>query len=105
MNKVFLSGVVSEAPRLMQQDGKRNHAEFKLAISHRLAEGSWKKEFYTIHSWNNLAVWVAQNIGSGQLVSIEGYLTRRADIEVTAREVIAGVQAKARTAEVQSECG
>lgn len=96
MNKVFLSGIVAEEPKLKPSDGTFKHADLVISIRHKTVDGSTKKELYPIHCWNGLAEWTMQNIARGQLVTVEGYLTRRTGVEVTAREIVAGEMMKAR---------
>ena len=94
MNQVFLSGIIAEEPRLTQPEGTAAHLLFPLRVRHRTAKGVVKQELYTVNAWNNVALWGAKQLGRGQLVAIQGYLTQHTrengvlSVEVTADEFL-----------------
>ena len=77
MNKVYLSGFVAETPILIGTQDNPAHAVFRLNVSHKNAKGEWRRELYSINSWNAAAQWVIANLKQGQKVALVGYLTQR----------------------------
>ena len=77
MNKVYLSGIVADAPIQIGAPENPTHAIFRLAVSHKDSKGEWRRELYKINSWNTAAQWVLDNLKQGQRVALVGYLTQR----------------------------
>jgi single-stranded DNA-binding protein len=78
MNQVYLSGIVSDPPvRVGKAEDGIAHAIFQLCVSHKTSKGEWRRELYTVNSWNAAAQWVLQNLKQGQKVALLGYLTQR----------------------------
>jgi single-stranded DNA-binding protein len=78
MNQVYLSGIVSDPPiRAGKVEDGIVHAVFQLCVSHKTSKGEWRRELYTVNSWNAAAQWVLQNLKQGQRVALLGYLTQR----------------------------
>jgi single-stranded DNA-binding protein len=68
-----------------------------LCVSHKTSKGEWRRELYTVNSWNTAAQWVIQNLKQGQRVALLGYLTQRTlrtgdgifvSVEVTSQEFL-----------------
>ncbi len=78
MNQVYLSGIVADSPiRVGKAEDEIPHAVLQLCVSHKTNKGEWRRELYTINSWNAAAQWVLQNLKQGQRVALLGYLTQR----------------------------
>ena len=78
MNQVYLSGIVADPPvRVGKAEDEIPHAVLQLCVSHKTSKGEWRRELYTINSWNAAAQWVLQNLKQGQRVALLGYLTQR----------------------------
>lgn len=97
MNQVYLSGIVSDPPIRIGKAEDIAHAVFQLCVSHKTSKGEWRRELYTINSWNTAAQWVLQNLRQGQRVALLGYLTQRTlrtgdgvfvSVEVTSQEFL-----------------
>lgn len=117
MNKVFLSGVITETPSRFFQGDAVKHVSFPLCMRHKTKRGEVKRELYTIHAWNGIAEWAQAFLKQGQRVMIQGYLTQhnimQADggmyvaAEVTAEEFFPampkGAERQREESAVQSE--
>ena len=99
MNKVYLSGIVANAPAYVSKLGDEfPHVVFELCVSHRTSRGLLKREMYTISAWNKVADWAHTHLSQGRRVMLQGYLTQRMMkdeanavlVEVTAEEISAG---------------
>ncbi len=77
MNKVYLSGIVAEAPTCHTRDGSPEHMSFPLCVTHWTKQGVIKREQYPVHAWNGVATWVREHMRQGQRVLVQGYLTQR----------------------------
>ena len=77
MNQVYLSGIISDPPVMINSTSDIPHAVFQLCVSHKTSKGEWKRELYTVNSWNTAAMWVKENLKQGQRVALLGYLTQR----------------------------
>lgn len=94
MNQVFLSGIIAGRPRLLRPENGAAHLLFPLRVRHKTAKGVVKQELYTVNAWNNVALWGAKQLGQGQLVVMQGYLTQRMredgilSVEVTVDEFL-----------------
>lgn len=98
MNQVYLSGIVADPPaRVGKAEDGVSHAVFQLCVSHKTGKGEWRRELYTVNSWNAAAQWVLLNLKQGQRVALLGYLTQRmlrtgegvfVSVEVTSQEFL-----------------
>lgn len=97
MNQVYLSGIVSDPPIRIGKAEDIAHAVFQLCVSHKTSKGEWRRELYTVNSWNAAAQWVLQNLKQGQRMALLGYLTQRTlrtgdgvfvSVEVTSQEFL-----------------
>ena len=105
MNKVYISGVISEDPRLVGSAGSKAHLVFPITVSHKSSSGI-KHEKYYIHAWDRTAAWGMNNLRLSQRVVVNGYLTQvavkeseertRIDVVVTAEEFIPGQLCKTK---------
>ena len=78
MNQVYLSGIVADPPvRAGKAEDEVVHAVFQLCVSHKTSKGEWRRELYTVNSWNAAAEWVLHHLKQGQRVALLGYLTQR----------------------------
>ena len=102
MNKVYLSGRVSDNPGLVNQEGRAAHLMFLLCVQHKTQRGAVKQELYSVNAWNNTALWGGKNLRQGQSVGIQGYLTQHirengmVTVEITAEEFLPGPRMMAR---------
>jgi len=113
MNKVFLSGVVSDAPEYRIEKNETAHLTFNLVVRHQRQAGDVKRELYRINAWNRKAEWGAKHLKKGQVVCFEGCLTQRQMklgnmvipcTEVTVEEFAANMNRERETAEGQEGC-
>lgn len=97
MNKVFISGMVAEAPALRMEQGEVPHLVLNLSVRHRTKDGEVRKELYRVSAWHSAARWGAENLAKGQLAGMQGYLTQRtihadgmtaAAVEIVAEEFL-----------------
>ena len=94
MNKIFISGIIADRPRLTQPENGAAHLMFALSVRHRTAKGVVKQELYTVNAWNRVALWGAEQLAQGRLVALQGYLTQHAreggalTVEITAEEFL-----------------
>lgn len=95
MNKVYLSGMVFEEPKLINKPEGEAHLVFPLMVRHK-AKAGVRAELYRISAWNKCATFLSVNLKKGMKVALQGYLSQRpvqmADkvfnaAEVTANEV------------------
>lgn len=101
MNKVFLSGIVSTQPALIQREGQPSHAAFQLRVDHKKSSGEVVHELYPVNAWLKTAEWAAARLRIGTPITLSGYLTRRMTqnnmlTEVTAQEFIVSGLSPAR---------
>lgn len=99
MNKVYISGIIAEDPRLVGAAGGKAHLVFPIIVVHK-ARAGMKSEIYRIHAWDRAAAWGMKNLSANQSVVVQGYLTQRASssggtahivVAVTAQEFIPGI--------------
>jgi single-stranded DNA-binding protein len=77
MNKVFLTGMIANAPTLRMESGEVPHLIFSLSVRHKTRSGELRKEYYRISAWNNSARWGSEHLTRGQVISVQGYLSQR----------------------------
>ena len=77
MNKVFLSGMITEKPELRMEPGEILHLVLHLSVRHKVKSGEFRTEVYRVSAWYNVAKWGAENLSKGQIVGVQGYLTQR----------------------------
>lgn len=77
MNKVFISGMIMGNPELRTEQGENAHLILNLSVRHKTRDGELRKELYRVSAWHNTAKWGAENLGKGQIVGVQGYLTQR----------------------------
>ena len=99
MNTVFISGKIHRSPFLRLESNNIPHLILTLRVQHKTASGSVRKELYRVSAWHNVALWGAEHLKQGQIVSIQGYLTQRksntdptqpSSTEITADEFLLG---------------
>lgn len=109
MNKVFISGKIHRSPFLRLEPNNIPHLILTLRVQHKTASGSVRKELYRVSAWHNVALWGAEHLKQGQIVSIQGYLTQRksntdpmqpANTEITADEFLLGAFREANLPEL-----
>ena len=86
MNKIFISGMISEMPVIRMEAGDIPHLILFLSVRHRNSSGKTQKEIYRVSAWNNAARWGAEHLHKGQIVGLQGYLTQR---KVNAGNIVA----------------
>lgn len=77
MNRVYISGIVSDNPRQLGGEGQAPHAVFPLSVRHKTSAGVVKKEMYRINAWNTNAEFCGERLAKGMKIAVEGYLTQR----------------------------
>ena len=77
MNRVYLSGIVSDNPRQLGIEGQAPHTVFPLSVRHKTSAGVVKKELYRINAWNGNAEFSRERLAKGMKIAVEGYLTQR----------------------------
>lgn len=77
MNKLFISGMISEAPVFRTEADGIPHLILSLSVRHRTGAGRLQKEVYRVSAWHNTARWGAENLKQGQIIGLQGYLTQR----------------------------
>ena len=77
MNKVFLTGMIANAPTLRMETGEVPHLIFSLSVRHKTRSGELRNEYYRISAWNNSARWGSVHLTRGQVVCVQGYLSQR----------------------------
>ena len=99
MNRVYLSGMITEDPRLVGAEGGKAHLVFPISVFHRARNGI-RREIYNIHAWDRTAAWGLDHLRAFQRIAVQGYLTQSAvkadgdairfDVAVTADEFFPG---------------
>ena len=93
MNKVFISGMITEMPMLRMENGSIPHLIVLLSVRHRNGSGTIQDEVYRVNAWHNTAGWGADNLKKGQMIGVQGYLTQHrvhaGDAEFTCTEIVA----------------
>lgn len=77
MNKVFISGLINEAPVFRVEPGDIPHLILSLCVRHKTSAGKLQKEIYRISAWYNTARWGFEHLKQGQIIGVQGYLTQR----------------------------
>ncbi len=77
MNKVILSGRLSQDPEVRYTQGGKAVATFSLAVSHYTGQGQNEADFISIVAWEKLAEICGNNLIKGQKILVEGRLTIR----------------------------
>ena len=77
MNKVYLSGIVSDDPRQVSGAGQAPHTVFSLCVRHKTSANAVKRELYRINAWNANAEFSSERLAKGMKIAVEGYLTQR----------------------------
>lgn len=77
MNKVFISGLINEAPVFRKEQGDIPHLILSLCVRHKTSAGKMQKETYRVSAWHNAALWGAEHLKQGQIVGLQGYITQR----------------------------
>lgn len=77
MNKVFISGLINEAPVFRMEQGDIPHLILSLCVRHKTGAGKIQKETYRVSAWHNAARWGAEHLKQGQIIGLQGYLAQR----------------------------
>ena len=77
MNKVFISGLINEAPVFRMEQGDIPHLILSLCVRHKTSAGKMQKETYRVSAWHNAARWGAEHLKQGQIIGLQGYLAQR----------------------------
>lgn len=77
MNKVFISGLISETPVFRMEQDDTPHLILSLCVRHKTSAGKMQKETYRVSAWHNTARWGAERLKQGQIIGLQGYLTQR----------------------------
>lgn len=77
MNKVFISGLISETPVFRMEASEIPHLILSLCVRHKTGAGKMQKETYRVSAWHNAARWGAEHLRKGQIIGLQGYLSQR----------------------------
>jgi single-strand DNA-binding protein len=76
MNKVLLTGRLTRDPELRTTAGGKAVTTFAVATSD-FHEGAERAEYHNVIAWDRLAEVIAQYLGKGQQVAVEGRIQTR----------------------------
>jgi single-strand DNA-binding protein len=92
LNRVVLIGRLTRDPEIRTTQTGKQVADFSLAVDKRIkpTDGSATADFFRVSAWGNTADFVANYLGKGRLVAVEGRLQSRSftDREGNKREVV-----------------
>ena len=92
LNRVVLIGHLTRDPEIRTTQTGKQVADFSLAVDKRIkpTDGSPTADFFRVSAWGNTADFVANYLGKGRLVAVEGRLQSRSftDREGNKREVV-----------------
>ena len=77
MNKVFISGMITEKSELRMEPGDIPHLILHLSVRHKIRSGEFRSEIYRVSAWRNMARWGVDNLRRGQIIGVQGCLTQR----------------------------
>jgi single-stranded DNA-binding protein len=77
MNRVFISGMITEGPVMRMERGEVPHLILAMCVRHRTQGGETRREVYRVSAWHEAAKWGVENLRKGQIVGVQGYLTQR----------------------------
>lgn len=77
MNKVFISGLINDAPVFRMEQGDIPHLILSLCVRHKTGTVKMQKETYRVSAWHNAARWGAEYLKQGQIIGLQGYLAQR----------------------------
>lgn len=77
MNKVYISGMITEKSELRMEPGDIPHLILHLSVRHKIRSGELRSEVYRVNAWRNMARWGVDNLHRGQIIGVQGYLTQR----------------------------
>lgn len=76
MNKVYISGELSDEPELVNKPDGDAHCVFGLLVKHHSRKGICK-EVYRVNAWHRSADFCIARLSRGMRIAIQGYLTQR----------------------------
>jgi len=78
VNRTILIGRLTRDPELRTTSGGKDVVEFSIAVNKRIkpAEGP-DADFFRVRAWGQVARYVAEYIGRGRLVAVDGRLEQR----------------------------
>lgn len=91
VNSVVLIGRLTRDPEIRQTTTGKQVANFSIAVSRRFkGQDGQDADFFNISAWGNTADFVANYLGKGRLVAVEGRLQSRkyTTQDGAAREVV-----------------
>jgi single-strand DNA-binding protein len=92
LNRVVLIGRLTRDPEIRTTQTGKQVADFSLAVDKRIkpTDGSATADFFRVSAWGNTADFVANYLGKGRLVAVEGRLQSRSftDRDGNKREVV-----------------
>ena len=79
LNRVVLIGRLTRDPELRQTTGGKDVASFSIAVDKRIkpTDGSPTADFFNVSVWGQAARFVADYLGKGRLVAVDGRLQSR----------------------------
>jgi single-strand DNA-binding protein len=92
LNRVCLIGRLGRDPELRTTNTGKSVVEFSIAVSKRIKpqDGGPDADWFRVKAWGNTAEFVANYLGKGRLVAVDGRLETRkwTDNEGNNREII-----------------
>jgi single-strand DNA-binding protein len=86
VNKVLLTGRLTRDPEMRALASGKHVTAFSVATNEYVGNGREKAEYHAVIAWDRLADIVAQYLGKGSMVAVEGRLqTRQWDDEAGKR--------------------
>ena len=92
LNRVVLIGRLTREPELRTTTGGKSVCDFSIAVNKRIkpTDGSPDADFFRVSCWGQTAEFVANYLGKGRLVAVEGRLQSRkyTDKDGNNREIV-----------------
>jgi single-strand DNA-binding protein len=92
VNRVVLIGRLTREPELRTTTGGKSVCDFSIAVNKRIkpTDGSPDADFFRVSCWGQTAEFVANYLGKGRLVAVEGRLQSRkyTDKDGNNREIV-----------------
>ena len=89
MNRLYIDGMIASEPVFKMEPGEVPHLTFRLGVRHKTRSGETRFEYYRVSAWHKTALWAQARLRRGQLVSVAGYLTQRAEETLRCAEIVA----------------
>jgi len=79
MNRICLIGRITRDPELRITTGGKSVVDFSIAVDRKIKsqDGSPTADFFRVQAWEQTAKFVAEYLGKGRLIAVDGRLTSR----------------------------